>query len=215
MIRLLQYCLSYSNGRSESKVWCQHGSVHIIRVMTSRMYQLVQSALYSIIVAILAGFIFASLSAVLDIKAAPPPKVSAELLDEFFSSRNASERRLPDTETDTETLPELNSVIAITVTVTQLSTGDPSLPGEYFLSQNYPNPFNATTIIEYSLPEQTFVRLEIYNTLGQRVSVLVDRVQPAGNYTLEWRGDNRASGIYFCRIMAGQYRKTRKMALIK
>lgn len=189
--------------------------VRIKQVMPARIEWMFRKVLYLLIVGILGGLIFASISPILNIKAAPPPKVAEKLLDEFFSARETLPQRIKDDEQDTTNLPESGASIALTVTVTELSSGDPSLPGTFFLSQNYPNPFNPQTTIEYSLPEQAWVRLEIYNSLGQRVTVLVDRIQQPGNYTIEWRGDNRASGVYFYRITAGEYRKTRKMVLLK
>ena len=89
--------------------------------------------------------------------------------------------------------------------------GSSLLPADITLSQNYPNPFNPKTVIEYSLPgdkDNTFVTLEIFNTLGQRVRMLVEEYQSAGFYSVDWdaRNDNgRAvpSGLYIYRLQAG------------
>jgi len=226
MIRLLPYRLSYPNSRSESKVCYQHGVLHIKQVMTSGMDRLFRKVLYSIIVTILGSFIFASLTPTLEIRAELPPQVSAQLLDEFFPTKNTFIRRPPDasqrdskqlppdgSQEDTEPSIATGSTIALTVTVTNLSTG--LLPNTYSLSQNYPNPFNASTVIEYTLPEPAWVTLEIYNTLGQRVTTLVDEGKPAGNHSAYWDANHLASGIYFYRMTAGNFRESRKMVLVK
>ena len=93
-------------------------------------------------------------------------------------------------------------------------------PTEYKLSQNYPNPFNPSTIIEYSLPEASYVSMKIYNVLGREVRTLVNGSQNAGNYQTQWNGlDNAgnkvATGMYIYRITAGNYVATKKMLLLK
>lgn len=95
-----------------------------------------------------------------------------------------------------------------------------NLPKSYALFQNYPNPFNVTTQIRYALPEDAKVRLEIFNILGQRVRVLVDEFQTAGNKQVVWdgrndSGDQISSGVYFYRINAGKFHDVMKMSLLK
>jgi hypothetical protein len=89
------------------------------------------------------------------------------------------------------------------------------VPLSYSLSQNYPNPFNPTTKISYSIRKPGLVKIELYNTLGQKVRTLVDEVKPAGAYTVEVQANNLPSGIYFYRINAGDFRQVRKMLLMK
>ena len=93
-------------------------------------------------------------------------------------------------------------------------------PGELLLGANHPNPFNPTTIIEYSLPSQTMVTIEIFNVLGQRVRTLVNETKPAGSHQAEWNGaDDRgnpvSTGVYLYRFQAGEVVQTKKMLLIK
>ncbi len=93
-------------------------------------------------------------------------------------------------------------------------------PEEFQLLQNYPNPFNPQTEISYSIPEDSHVRLSIYNLLGQQVRLLVDEYQGAGAKRVVWDGRNEngesvASGIYLYRLEAGQYVETKKMSLLK
>jgi len=89
------------------------------------------------------------------------------------------------------------------------------LPEHFSLSQNYPNPFNPTTQIKYALPRDCWVRLEIYNILGQRVATLVDGKQKTGNKVARWDASRLASGVYFYRIRVGDFVQTRRMILLK
>ncbi len=103
---------------------------------------------------------------------------------------------------------------------TDIGDGDGVRPFSYSLSNNYPNPFNPSTTISYSLAQRGPVTLRVYNSLGQVVSTLVNEIQPAGAYEVEWDGrsasGNRvASGLYFYRLEAGEFVKSRKMVLLK
>jgi hypothetical protein len=96
----------------------------------------------------------------------------------------------------------------------------PGVPVRYALYANYPNPFNPHTIIQYDLPENTKVTLEIYNVLGQKVRTLVDAHQAAGSQAITWNGQNDSgqmvdSGIYFYRIKTLKFQQSRKMAIIR
>lgn len=84
------------------------------------------------------------------------------------------------------------------------------------LSQNYPNPFNPTTKISYSVPKDGFVDITIYNIQGAEVKKLVDNQwRKAGNYSLNFDGENMASGTYFYKLKIGEAILTRKMVLVK
>ncbi len=94
------------------------------------------------------------------------------------------------------------------------------LPEEFALHQNYPNPFNAGTTIEYDLPAASDVRIYIYNVLGQQVRLLVDERQDAGYKASQWFGRNDrgyrvSTGVYFYRIVAADFEKTKKMMFLK
>lgn len=89
------------------------------------------------------------------------------------------------------------------------------LPQVFSLSQNYPNPFNPITEIRYTLPRECWVKLEVYNILGQKVATLVDGEQKAGYQTAKWGASSFSSGIYFYRLRAGNFVQTRKMILLK
>ncbi|MFQ5769956.1 MAG: choice-of-anchor D domain-containing protein, partial [bacterium] len=105
-------------------------------------------------------------------------------------------------------------------TVTKIDKGNQSIPKDFALLQNYPNPFNPTTKIRYDLPKRAKVTLKIYDILGSEVATLVDSEQEAGYHSVDWDGRNSAgvaaaSGIYFYRLTANEYKKTLKMTLIK
>ena len=75
-------------------------------------------------------------------------------------------------------------------------------PVEYSLEQNYPNPFNPSTIIKYSIPEEGYIRLVVYDLLGKEVAVLVNGVHKAGSYEVQFQAGNLTSGVYIYRIEA-------------
>jgi len=90
-----------------------------------------------------------------------------------------------------------------------------NFPKDYSLLQNYPNPFNPTTSIKYSLPEQQFVSLKIFDILGKEVATLVNENKPAGNYEMNFDASNLTSGVYFYQLRAGSFAATRKLILMK
>jgi len=89
------------------------------------------------------------------------------------------------------------------------------IPDVYSLYQNYPNPFNPSTKIKFGIPKTDNVRVIIFNSLGEIVETLTDRVYEAGTYILNFDGKNYASGTYFYEIISGDYRSVKKMNLIK
>lgn len=109
---------------------------------------------------------------------------------------------------------------AVDVTVTGVEDGDSNIPLIYSLVQNYPNPFNPTTNIAYSLAERKHVLVNIYDVNGSHVRTLVDEVQERGRYLTSWNGRDDggrklASGIYFIRYQAGDYRFAKKAVLLR
>jgi len=73
---------------------------------------------------------------------------------------------------------------------------------EYALEQNYPNPFNPSTVLNYSIADNSLVRIQIYNLLGQMVAELINSEQISGNYSVTWNASGLSSGIYFARFSA-------------
>jgi hypothetical protein len=98
--------------------------------------------------------------------------------------------------------------------------GHATIPMTFNLSQNYPNPFNPKTSISYVVADADNVTLTVYNLLGEQVKVLVDGFQAAGEYTVDWNGDDVSgrtvsSGVYFYKLSSGDYAQTKKMMLMK
>jgi subtilisin family serine protease len=88
-------------------------------------------------------------------------------------------------------------------------------PGDFALEQNYPNPFNPTTTISFAVPTSSLVVLKVYNVLGQEVTTLVDGVESAGTHKVSFDARNLASGVYFCRMRAGEFAASKKLLLAK
>lgn len=107
---------------------------------------------------------------------------------------------------------EMIDVVTIVTGIENLN----AIPKAFALEQNYPNPFNPATIIKYALPARAKVTIEVFNTLGQRVAVLLDnQEQPASFHSIRFDAQSLASGMYIYRIKAGRFVATKKMLLIK
>jgi hypothetical protein len=89
------------------------------------------------------------------------------------------------------------------------------VPATFALRQNYPNPFNPATTIEFDLPRRSFVTLEVFNLLGQRIATILAEDMQAGAYKIQWHAGNVASGIYFYRLHAGSFTGTKKLLLLR
>lgn len=118
--------------------------------------------------------------------------------------------------------------IPVRLDVGTVDVGEPraGVPQAYAMAQNYPNPFNPSTQIEYELPQASYVRLVVFNILGQQVVTLVDEERPAGYHTVVWDGTNGigarvTSSVYFYRIDAvgtdgvSSFTSIRKTLLLK
>ncbi len=92
---------------------------------------------------------------------------------------------------------------------------DQAIPADFALRQNYPNPFNPTTTIEYSIPSESFVTLEVFNVLGQSVRSYVNSTQSAGTYKVIFDAAGLSTGMYFYTLRAGNEVVTKKMILVK
>ena len=95
-----------------------------------------------------------------------------------------------------------------------------SLPTNFGLEANYPNPFNPSTTLRYHLADAGQVQLTVYNVMGQQIRVLVDQLQQAGAYQIEWdsrdqAGQQVAPGLYLYRLVSGNQTAAGKMLLVK
>jgi len=90
-----------------------------------------------------------------------------------------------------------------------------ALPGVTSLVRNHPNPFNATTRTGYKLTETANVTLKVYDISGCLVETLVDGYQEAGEHVVTWDASGVSSGVYFCKLTAGDYSFSKKMNLLR
>ena len=118
-----------------------------------------------------------------------------------------------------------NQTWVFTENLQGINIEDGDVPEEYFLKQNYPNPFNPSTTIQFSIPQEGFVSLDVFNSLGEKVEVLVSEELSAGKYKYEWNTEDLtsgisakggyASGIYFYRLSTENFSESKKMILLK
>ena len=117
--------------------------------------------------------------------------------------------------------PQFDSGVVVVTIATGIEDNPTELlPQSVSLSQNYPNPFNLSTKIEFSIPENSMVEINLYNILGQKVAQLLNSFQPAGEYLIEWNGRTSSgqeapSGVYFYRLEAQNSVLVKKMMLLK
>jgi hypothetical protein len=88
-------------------------------------------------------------------------------------------------------------------------------PVHFALAQNFPNPFNPATTVEFSLAQRSDVSLVVYSVLGREVATLARGLHEAGLYRVTFDASDLPSGVYFCRLIAGNASQIRKMTLMK
>lgn len=101
---------------------------------------------------------------------------------------------------------EYSGTVNISLNVSEIS---------YKLDQNYPNPFNPSTTINYTIPQQDYVDLTIYNVFGEEVARLVNEVKETGTHSIIFNAENLASGMYYYKIETDSYVETKKLLLLK
>jgi len=99
-----------------------------------------------------------------------------------------------------------------TVGINQIGT---EIPERYQLMQNYPNPFNPMTSIEFSIPKQGFVRLNIYDITGRLISTLLNENKSEGSYRIQFDASKLSSGVYFYKMESGNFVSVKRMILVK
>jgi hypothetical protein len=89
------------------------------------------------------------------------------------------------------------------------------VPSKFALLPNYPNPFNPVTKIRFDIPKESSVKMLVYDAAGTKITTLVSEQLKPGSYEVDWDGRGYSSGIYFCKLISGEYAQTMKMVLIK
>ena len=117
-------------------------------------------------------------------------------------------------------VPAVNGPLTFSIDVSSLSIDDEVIPDVFALHQNFPNPFNPVTNIRFDVPEQSFVKMEIFNILGQRVKTLANQEMNAGFHSIQWNGTNDhgkplSSGMYIYTINAGKFHAVKKLVFMK
>jgi len=101
--------------------------------------------------------------------------------------------------------------------LTEIKVNNENIPQNYELKQNYSNPFNPQTTVNYSIKENGFVTLKIFNILGRNIVILINGTQNAGNYKINFEADKYSisSGIYYYELKTNNFRSVKKMIIIK
>jgi hypothetical protein len=103
----------------------------------------------------------------------------------------------------------------IVQSLTAVTNNGNTIPGSFGLGQNYPNPFNPVTKIDYHVSKSSFVRMTVYNSIGEEVKQLVNSQKAPGSYSIEFDGSDLSSGMYFYKFETDGLVETRKMLLVK
>ena len=120
---------------------------------------------------------------------------------------------------ETNVTDESDTTFSIKEGITGIAAAGSTIKS-YRLYQNYPNPFNPSTVIEYTIPEESQVKIDVYNSIGQRITTLFDGIERSGNYKIRWTAANLSSGVYFYSIRANtnkgnKFFNAKKMILLK
>jgi uncharacterized Ntn-hydrolase superfamily protein len=99
--------------------------------------------------------------------------------------------------------------------ITNIRNLESDVPKNAMLYQNFPNPFNPNTNIKFSLINNAYVTLKVYNSLGKEVSVIVNEILKSGTYEVTFYADNLPSGVYYYRLNAGEFKDTKRMVILK
>jgi hypothetical protein len=101
------------------------------------------------------------------------------------------------------------------IVITDVKKEINNIPVKHELFQNYPNPFNPSTIIRFQIKDLRFVTLKVYDIIGDEIETLVSETKQPGTYEFTFDGSRFGSGVYFCKLIAGNYTETKKMLMIK
>ena len=107
----------------------------------------------------------------------------------------------------------INTLASVQAVIT--SSGNNSIPEEFYLLRNYPNPFNPSTKIQFSVPERSEVKLTLHDVLGREIKVLFNDEVESGLHEYQLSSDNLSSGVYFIRMTSSNFNKSLKISLLK
>jgi len=108
-----------------------------------------------------------------------------------------------------------STVHFFTITGSSIIKTSTQVPTEAKLYNNYPNPFNPVTKIQFDTPKSALIKIIVYNTLGKEIAILVNEILNAGCYEASWYGTGYPSGVYFYKLISGEFSDVKKMVLIK
>jgi agmatine deiminase len=157
-----------------------------------------------------AGFTPLVMSAVADtFKAYIPSKPAGTKIYYYISATSVSGRTI------TKPLPAPSGNYRFTVTAPSVVSNGNSQVKEYKLFQNYPNPFNPKTIIRFKIKDSRFVTLKVYDILGKEITTLVNEFKIEGDYEVPFSASQFSSGIYFYKLVSGDFIDIKKMIITK
>ncbi|MDX9925172.1 MAG: glycosyl hydrolase family 18 protein [Ignavibacteriaceae bacterium] len=110
--------------------------------------------------------------------------------------------------------PELRNLIKSKFNPSDVAS-EQIIPTEFVLYQNYPNPFNGTTVLKYYMPKENFLKVEVYNSIGELVKILFNGFQNSGVHELVFDAEGFSSGVYFYKITTPTFSETKKLELLK
>jgi pectate lyase len=146
-----------------------------------------------------------------------PEPGSVELIDNYFGTSGYATSPSCELAVPYTYVSQLDETADIPMVVAGEPAGiqnNPHHPQQYSM-RNYPNPLNPATVIEYSIPASSQVKIAVYTLTGEFVKTLYDGYRPAGTYRIFFDGTNLSSGVYLCRLLAGDVVITRKLVIIK
>ena len=143
--------------------------------------------------------------------------ISVEVNNPNFEEEYFIQEIADGIELKTHTIKDGVTIIIVNekVSILKITKQQIELPTSFNLEQNYPNPFNPATTIKFSLPEAANVTINVFNTLGQKVTELVNTNLEAGWHNYQWNANNNASGIYIYELRTDKFVSMKKMILLR
>ncbi|MGE5810545.1 MAG: endo-1,4-beta-xylanase [Ignavibacteria bacterium] len=134
------------------------------------------------------------------------------------SAKNSRDRNYSNSESAGDTLGAAKDILQAAIN-NLIITGVESFAGSnvksYSLSQNYPNPFNPSTIIKYSIPQNGYISLKVFDLQGEEVATLSEGVRQAGSYSVTFDASGLANGVYLYQLKSNGFMETKKLLLLK